>query len=144
MRELVGTSTERLLAARARIRAAEEVARSIVRIPPPTLTAEQVDPAAPWVPAGPRNLYRRAVKAGWRARMTRAVGPRIDASGAVPKGQEQVPTLAVAVQAPDGRRYVAVWRYRTDVKTVGWSIDGVADGRTGEILSIAEVNGAIE
>ena len=130
--------TERMLEARRRER--ERVAAlERPRPPAPSVPAEPYDVTASGVPSSPRSIARKAAAAGWWVRATRAVGPRIDAAGRVPPGDEQVPSIALALQSPGGRRIVAIWVYRGGK----WTGDGHQDGRTGAMMSLKEIEEAI-
>lgn len=131
--------------ARQRWREREAVARqariAALSPPPPSLPREAVDPAASWVPLSPRSNYRAAVRHGWEARLTRAIGPRIAANGKVPNGDEAVATLALAAQSPTGDRIVWVWRWRPS--TGKWQLDSVQDARTGRMMTSEEASGRL-
>ena len=130
--------TERMLEAQRRER--ERVAAlERPRLPLPSVPAEPFDVAAPWVPSSLKSIARKAAAAGWKVRATRAVGPRIGAAGQVPSGDEQVPSIALALQSPGGRRIVAIWVYRGGK----WTGDGHQDGRTGAMMSFKEIEEAI-
>lgn len=105
-------------------------------IPAPSVPATQCTGEEPWMPRSPRGVAKACRAAGWWTRVTRAVGPRIDAKGAVEPGQEQVPTIAVAAARGDDR-LVWTWRYR--LKTVKgelgwhWELDDVFWNKKGTI-----------
>ena len=118
---------------------------------------EMIDPAASFVPRGARTVHKKVAAAGWAARMTRAIGPRIDTKGAVPPEDVHTRTIALAAQSPDRKmRLVWVWRWRPErpERTVStgrtfkaqpakWELDEVSDGRTGRILTSAEAEGML-
>lgn len=111
--------------------------RELENWPPPIMTATPADPSDKTLPAGPRRIHKKAVAAGWWARITRAVGPRINSTGHVPPGDEAVATVAVACAHPDGRRLVAVYRWRPN--TGKWEGDGAQDMRSGAMLGVKEM-----
>lgn len=105
------------------------------REPPPPLPPVVI-PATPcvglesWMPSAPRSNLKRFRKAGWEARLTRAAGPRIAASGMVPEGKEVVYTVALAAQKGD-ERIVMVWEHK-DGK---WPLDTMLYNKRGVIKS---------
>ncbi len=82
------------------------------------------------MPSSPRDNLKRFRAAGWRARLTRAAGPRIGANGLVPPGKEVVYTVALAAQKGD-ERVVMVWQMVGD----SWKLDDTIHNKRGMIKS---------
>ncbi len=124
------------LRARERQREAERARRvaEAERIPPPSLVATVCTGEESFVPDKVKAWQRLAARNGWRARVTRAVGPRIGAGGQILEADCR--TLAVALQGPAGDRVVAL--YRWNPKKADWDLEDVQDGRTGELVGAKE------
>jgi hypothetical protein len=108
---------------------------AVERVPPEPLPPV-VTPATPcvglesWMPSAPRTNLKNFRAAGWEARLTRAAGPRIAASGVVPEGKEIVYTVALAAQK--GRdRVIMTWQYDGEK----WPLDDILHNRLGVIKS---------
>jgi hypothetical protein len=91
--------------------------------PPPRTPRIVTEPDSELVPRGVRTVYNNLTKAGWRARITRAVGPRINAAGEV--AEERCATICVAAQAASGARLIYEWRWLVEKQE--WKfVDAVA------------------
>lgn len=102
-------------------------------VPPPSLPATECTGEEPWLGRGPRSWVALAKKHRWRWRVTRAVGPRIGASGAVLEHEAR--TLCIAMQGPDRERLVV--EYRWNGKRQAWEVVDIVDGVNGVILPAA-------
>lgn len=121
--------TQVMLAHRRREREALAAAKQ-VELPPVILPATVTSPDEPWVPRAVRTAFKQAYEAGHKVRLTRAIGPWLDAHGNVAHDQER--TLCLAVQGASGQRAVLHWRWRGDK----WVAEDGHNYRTGQIMSI--------
>lgn len=102
-------------------------------LPPVVVPATECRGDESWMPSSPKSIAKRARAGGWWVRITRAIGPRVDAHGTVPEGREQVATIAVAA-ARGTDRLVWVWKYQTTpAKGWHWKLDEVFWNREGLI-----------
>lgn len=108
---------------------------AVERVPPPplppvVLAAEACVGLESWMPSAPRTNLKNFRAAGWQARLTRAAGPRIAASGVVPEGKEVVYTVCLAAQKGTDR-VIMTWEFK-DGK---WPLDDILHNRLGVIKS---------
>lgn len=129
--------TARMLEYR-RWKRAQEAAAEKVEVPPVLVPATPTDPNEPWMPKAVRTAYNQALAAGHKVRITRAVGPWLDANGEVAHPAER--TLCLAIQGPRGQRAVLHWRWQAGK----WKAEDGQDGRTGQIMSITKAKAFIK
>jgi hypothetical protein len=114
-------------------------AKAAVRLPEPELEESAVEPVPPpstpatvctgtesWFPRGAKTWLNLAKKHGWKARATRAVGPRIGSRGEVL--EEHCRTLCIAMQNDRGWRLVIEYRWVGTGKNPGWKLVDILDG----------------
>lgn len=104
------------LSTRFGIRAAA-VSEAAPEYPAPLVTERLAMPGE--VPATAVRAWEAAVAAGWRGRITYACGYMPHAIHGTP-GKRPKESIAVRLQAPDGRRVVGLWLDRAWEK--GWEI----------------------
>lgn len=127
------------LRARARLREAEHARRAEHVLPPPSVPATPCTGDEPWFPSKVKAWLRLAERSGWRARATRAVGPRIGAGAKIL--EEDCRTLAVALQGPAGDRIVVVYQWNNSKGE--WESQEVQDMRTGAIIGANDAKARI-
>jgi len=107
--------------------------------PPPTVPKTETDPAADFVPRGVRATWNQVAKAGWQARLTRAIGPRIGSSGKVISPTAS--TLVIAAQSPQGARLSWEWLWHPERNE--WKFVEALDHRAGRVLTSTEAKGML-
>lgn len=103
-------------------------------IPAPATAATACTGAEPWFPRGAKTWLNLAKKHGWRARATRAIGPRIGSRGEVLEADCR--TLVIAMQNDRGWRLVVEYRWVGTGKKPGWKLVDVLDGVNAAILEV--------
>jgi len=113
--------------AKAAVRLVEsEPEEPVAAVPPPSTPATVCTGAESWFPRGAKTWLNLAKKHGWKARATRAVGPRIGSRGEVLEADCR--TLCIAMQNDRGWRLVVEYRWVGTGAKPGWKLVDIVDG----------------
>lgn len=128
---------------RRRYRAIEKQRRraelaALLAIPAPRLAATETGVLEPYVTRGITSVGKVLSAAGWRWRLTRAVGPRINARGEVV--ENECATLVIAAMSPGNHRIIWEWRWVNDA----WKFVDALDLTQGALLNAEEAKAVVK